>query len=70
MVTFCDWCLFYKDMVTFSADFNKIHLCSTIFKLVDAYDLSFRIINYYCFVNEKVVDDCFSPLPTFNQARL
>ena len=46
MVKFCDWCLFYKDMMTFSADFNKIRLCSKIFKLVDVFDLFFRIINF------------------------
>ena len=35
----CDWCLFYKDMVTFSAGFNKIHLCSKTFKMADVFYL-------------------------------
>ena len=66
MINFHDWCLLYKDMVTFSADFNEIRLCNKIFKLVDVFSLFFRIMNYWCSVSKQVVDEFFSLLPTFN----
>ena len=49
---FCDWCLFYKDMVKFSADFNKIRLHVKIFKLVNVFNLFINIINYWCSLNK------------------
>ena len=62
MVSYCDWCLFYKDMMIFSTDFNKIRNYSSIFKIVDA-------LNYWCILNKQVFDD-FYLLPTFNHVFL
>ena len=70
MKDYCDWCFFYKDMMTFSMDFNKLTNCSSTFKMVDVFDLFFRISNYQCTVNIKVVDDFFDLLPIFNHACL
>ena len=67
---FCDWCLFYKDMVTFSADFNKVRSHTKIFKLVNTFNLFINIIDYRCSVNKQVVDDFFSLLPTFDRVCL
>lgn len=66
MVNFCDWCLFYKDIVTYLTNFAKIRLSSNFLKIADVFDLFFWIINYWCSVNKQVVDDFFSLLPTFN----
>ena len=39
MVNYCDWGLFYKDVITFSTVFNKIRNCSSIIKIANIFDL-------------------------------
>ena len=45
VIKLCDWCLFYKDMVTFSADFHEICSHTKIFKLVNTFNLFINVIN-------------------------
>ena len=49
IVNFCNWCLFYKDMWTYSGEF--IELTEKV-KIVDAFYLFFRIINYWISINK------------------
>ena len=37
IVNYCDWRLFYKDMMIFLTDFNAIRNCSSVFKIVDVF---------------------------------
>ena len=46
MDNFCDWRFFYKDMVTFSQELDELRWDRKIFKILDVFDLFFRIINY------------------------
>ena len=59
MKKFCDWCLFYKNLMTFCGEFNDLRQRSDTFNIEDVFDLYFRILNYWCTVNKKIFDNFF-----------
>lgn len=39
-VNFCYWCLFYKDIVTYSGNFNELRKHRKIYEIVSIFELS------------------------------
>lgn len=66
-VDYCDWCLFYGDMLIYCNDFNVLRRSSKFMKIVRVFGLFLRIINYWNRVNKKEVGDFFSSMPSFDQ---
>ena len=64
MKNFCDACLLYRDLWTFSLEFDDI-LENDVFKIYHCFALFFNILNYWSGVNKKVVANYFEFLPTF-----
>ena len=64
MKNYCDPCLLYHDLWIFSLEFDDV-LQNDVFKIYYCFALFFNSINYWCGVNEKVVDDYFEFFPTF-----
>ena len=58
MGTFCDFCLFDKDITMFPYDFFDLDKSSEFPKIVHTF-LFYRIINYWSNVNKTVVNEYF-----------
>ena len=58
MGTFCDFCLFDKDITMFRYDFFDLDKSSEFPKIVHTF-LFYRIINYWSNVNKRVVNEYF-----------
>ena len=62
LYNYCDWCLFYRDMVTYCAELNNISWSTRIIKIIRVLDLFYRIANYWNSVNRTVVDGYFQAM--------
>ena len=64
MKIYCDTCLLYRDLCIFFLEFDDV-LRNDVLKIGYCFALFFNIINYWCGVNKKFVDDYFEFFPTF-----
>ena len=62
LYNYCDWSLFYRDMVTYCAELNNISWSTRIIKIIRVLDLFYRIANYWNSVNRTVVDGYFQAM--------
>ena len=53
MKNLCDTCLLYRDLWTFSLEFDDI-LQNNVFKVYYFFAIFFNILNYWCGVNKKL----------------
>ena len=64
LYNYCDWYLFYRDMVMYCAELNNISWSTKIIKIIRALDLFYRIVNYWNSLNMTVVDNYFETIKT------
>ena len=65
MKIYCDACLLNQDIWIFSLEFDDVLRTDLVSKIYYLFALFFNIINYWCGVNKKVVDDYFEFCPKF-----
>ena len=67
MKKYCDACLLYNNLWIFSFEFYDVLQTDLVSKIHYLFTLFSNIINYWCGVNKKVVDDYFEFLSAFER---